>query len=107
MRPRIEPRGGINRTNTLVLEEFADPEHMVGVADRYATAQMGGAHDDGHAPRRFGGVPALHFCNQAPFRPSPTHKIIASHATLAVMGVGGGAPGSDDHRGDTTLVKRE
>jgi hypothetical protein len=23
------------------------------------------------------------------------------------MGVGGGAPGSDNHRGDTTLVKRE
>ena len=107
MGSRIQPRGRVNRTNTLVLEKFADPEDVIGVADSDATAQLVGAHNYGHALRRFRGVAALHFCDQAAFRHSPMHKIIAANATLAVMGVGSGTPGSDDYRGDATLVKSE
>src|SRR6266700_3012769 len=44
VRPRIGARSNVHRTNILVLKQFADAEHVIGVTDSDATAQSVGMH---------------------------------------------------------------
>src|ERR1700740_3860865 len=73
-----------------MLEQFANPEYMIGVAYRDTAPKAIGAHDDRHAAGRLGGVAALHFGDHSAFRHSMTDQIIAAHPTFAEARVSSG-----------------
>ena len=98
MGARVEPGRGVDRGDSLVFEQFADAEDVIGVAHGDATVQVVGTHDYGDAGSGFGSIAALGLGDQAAFGNAAAHQVIASDAALAVMRILGGTSGGDQYR---------
>ncbi len=105
MRPRIRPRRNIDWPNAFPLQQLSNAEDMVGIADRDATVQAVGAHDDRDSHRRLRRIPPLSFGDQVTLRDAAMHEVIAAHAALAEVRIPGRAAGSNEDRSDAKPEK--
>src|SRR5271168_1943330 len=90
-----------------MLEQAADAEDMVGIANRDAAMHAVGPHDDSDSFGRLRGVRSLRFFNQAGVGNSTMHQIIVANAAFAKAGVEGRSAGGDDHRSELALKQIE
>src|SRR5437667_1496888 len=78
-----------------MLEQFADAEHVIRIADRDAAFHAIGAHDDRDTRSRLGGIRGLSFGDERIFRHALAHQIIMPNAAFTVLGVGSSAAAGD------------
>ncbi len=97
VRARVWARRDVNRMHSFILEQLADAEDVIGVADRDATVQAVGAHDDGDAFGGLGCIAALRFGNEAALWDAVMHEVIAADPTFTKRRVEGGSAGGDDY----------
>src|ERR1700692_15587 len=93
--PRIWPRRHVDRANAFVLQQFADAENVIRVADRDATMQAVGAHDDRAALRGYRGVPPLGLANQRALGNAALAQVRLAHSAFAESRVPRRASGGD------------
>ena len=101
--PRIRARRHVDRCNAFVLQQFADAENVVGIADRDATVQPVGAHDHAYPDGRFRRVMALRFRDQAAFRDAMLHQIVAPDASFTERRIRSRAASSNHDRCDAAV----
>src|SRR5579859_763014 len=99
MRAKVRSGRGVDRSDSFMLEQFADAEDVVGIAHGHATAQAVGAHNDGDADRRLRRIAALSLCDEAALGDSMFSQVIAAHSPFAEYGIGSSSTrGNDDRR---------
>ena len=82
-----------------MLQQSADAEHVVGVADGNAVLHAIGPHDHGYTRGRLGCIRRLGFGDQRGFRYSLAHQVVVPNAAFAVLGIGGCASSRDHNWG--------
>src|SRR5579862_3979152 len=107
MRARVWARRNVY-LQSFVLQQLADAENMVCIADRDATVHVIGAHNHADSFGGLGGIGALSFGDEIRVRNPAMHQVIVPHAAFAVTGVGGRAASGDDYRSEALLkqIKR-
>src|SRR5437667_12268913 len=83
-----------------MLEQFADAEHVIRIADRDAAFHAIGAHDDRDTRSRLGGIGGLRFCEERIFLHDLANQILMTDAAFTVLGSSStDAAGDYDWRG--------